>query len=133
MIRAGRGACVVRTLTKCDTWGVALSDDEQRILREIEQQLQTDQRFAQAVSSSGLYRHSVRTVRWAVIGMVLGLVAMIAALQVHFLASFAAFLWMLGCALVVERQIRLMGRVGAKDIADSLRPVTRLRERFSRD
>ena len=60
-------------------------------------------------------------------------VAMIAALQVHFLASFAAFLWMLGCALVVERQIRLMGRVGAKDIADSLRPVTRLRERFSRD
>lgn len=133
MIRAGRGPCVVRTLTKCDTCGVALSDDEQRILREIEQQLQTDQRFAQAVSSSGLYRHSVRTVRWAVIGMVLGLVAMIAALQVHFLASFAAFLWMLGCALVVERQIRLMGRVGAKDIADSLRPVTRLRERFSRD
>jgi hypothetical protein len=112
---------------------VALSDDEQRILRQIEEQLQTDERFAQAVSSSGIYRHSVRTVRWAVVGAVVGLVAMVAMLQVHFLVSFVAFLWMLGCTLVIERQVRLMGRVGAKDIAESLRPVSRLRERFTRD
>lgn len=125
--------CVVRASPKCDNHVVALSDDEKRILRQIEEQLQTDERFAQAVSSSGIYRHSVRTVRWAAVGAVVGLVAMVAVLQIHFLLSFAAFLWMLGCALVIERQVRLMGRVGAKDIAESLRPVTRLRERFTRD
>lgn len=123
----------MRAVPKCDNQVVALSDDEQRILRQIEEQLQTDERFAQAVSSSGIYRHSVRTVRWAAVGVVVGLVAMVAMLQVHFLLSFAAFLWMLACALVIERQVRLMGRVGAKDIAESLRPVTRLRERFTRD
>ena len=42
-----------------------LSEEEQRILRQIEEQLQSDQRFANAVSSSGLYRHSARTLRWA--------------------------------------------------------------------
>jgi len=133
MTRLQGGPCVVPAVPKCDNRDVALSDDEQRILRQIEEQLQTDERFAQAVSSSGIYRHSVRTVRWAAVGVVVGLVAMVAMLQVHFLVSFAAFLWMLGCALVIERQVRLMGRVGAKDIAESLRPVTRLRERFTRD
>ncbi len=34
---------------------MSLSDDEQRILRQIEQELQNDSKFAQAVSPSGLY------------------------------------------------------------------------------
>ena len=124
---------IVRPPRKCDNLGVALSDDEQRILRQIEEQLETDERFAQAVSSSGLYRHSARTIRWAGLGAVVGLVGVVLALQVHFLVSFVCFLWMLGCALVIERQIRLIGRVGAKDIAESLKPSSRFRERFTRD
>mgnify|MGYP003840531427 CR=1 FL=1 len=51
-----------------------LSDDEQRILRQIEEQLQTDQRFAQLASPAGLYRQSARSVRWAILGVVFGLV-----------------------------------------------------------
>ncbi len=60
---------------------MALSDDEQRILRQIEQELQNDSKFAQAVSPSGLYTHSARTVRWAVIGLVVGLALLIGLLQ----------------------------------------------------
>ena len=49
---------------------MALSDDEQRILRQIEQELQNDEKFAQAVSPAGLYRHSAKLVRWAIVGLV---------------------------------------------------------------
>ncbi len=113
-----------------------LSEDEQRILRQIEEQLQGDERFAQAVSSSGLYRHSVRTVRWAVFGVVAGLVVMVGALQVHFIVAFLGFLMMLGCAMVIERQVRLMGKAGVQDIAQSLRgpraAAQRMRDKFPR-
>lgn len=115
---------------------VPLSEDEQRILRQIEEQLQGDEKFAQAVSSSGLYRHSVRTVRWAVFGVVAGLVLMVAALQVHFMLAFVGFLLMLACAMVIERQVRLMGKAGVQDIAQSLRgpraAAQRIRDKFPR-
>lgn len=115
---------------------VPLSEDEQRILRQIEEQLQGDEKFAQAVSSSGLYRHSVRTVRWAVVGVVVGLIVMVAALQVHFMFAFVGFLLMLACAMVIERQVRLMGKAGVQDIAQSLRgpraAAQRIRDKFPR-
>lgn len=116
---------------------VPLSDNEQQILRQIEQQLEADQRFAQAVSSSGLYRPSVRRVRWAALGAVVSLVAMVAALQVHFAASFAGFLAMLACVLVIERELRRMGKVGMSDIMGTLRDTRdqarKMREKFGRD
>jgi len=56
---------------------VPLSDDERQILRQIEQNLRTDERFAQAVSSKGLYRHSARTTWWAVVGIVVSLALVI--------------------------------------------------------
>ncbi|MFM8417316.1 MAG: DUF3040 domain-containing protein, partial [Actinomycetota bacterium] len=62
-----------------------LSDDEQQILRQIEQDLKTDERFAQAVSSKGLYRHSARTTWWAGVGIVVSLALVIVGLQFHFL------------------------------------------------
>ena len=49
---------------------MALSEDEQRILRQIEQELQNDEQFAAKVSSSGLYSHPVRVVRRAIVGLV---------------------------------------------------------------
>lgn len=114
-----------------------LSDNEQQILRQIEQQLEADQRFAQAVSSSGLYRPSVRRVRWAVLGAVVSLIGMVAALQVHFAASFAGFLAMLACVLVIERELRRMGKVGMRDIMGTLRETRdqarKMREKFGRD
>jgi hypothetical protein len=98
-----------------------LSEDEKRILREIEEQLQADPKFAQAVSSSGLYRHSAKTLRWAALGIVGGLALLIAALQVHFVLAFVGFVVMLASAVVVERQVRAMGRAGLQDVAGAFK------------
>ena len=109
---------------------MALSDDEQRILREIEDQLKSDEKFASAVSSSGLYRHSARKVWWLMLGMVVSLFAVVVALQIHYLLAFAAFVVMLGCALMIERQLRLIGRAGVQDLAQKM---PRQRVKFPRD
>ena len=98
-----------------------LSEDEQRILRQIEEQLQSDEKFASAVSSSGLYSHGAKTLRWAVVGLVLCLALLVVLLQVHFLAAFAAFLAMLACLVVIERTARAMGKAGIQDVAGVLR------------
>lgn len=100
---------------------MALSDDENRILREIEAQLENDRKFAKAVSASGMYRAPARRMWWALLGAVVCLVAMVLALQVHFVAGFVGFAGMLACALVVEREARAMGRTGIKDLAETLR------------
>ena len=75
--------------------------------------------------------------RWAVLGVVAGLVVTVVALQVHFLLAFVGFLIMLGCALVIERQLRAIGKVGVQDIAATLRnsriASARIKDRFSRD
>lgn len=98
-----------------------MSDDENRILREIEENLKADESFAQKVSSSGLYLHAARTVKRALFGMVAALVAMVFALQVHFLLAFVIFVGMLSLLLVIEKQLRLMGRAGVQDLSQSFR------------
>ena len=98
-----------------------LSAEEQRILQQIEQSLETDERFASAVKPSGIYAHSARKAWWAGLGAVASLVFTVVALQVHFLLAFAGFLAMLGCVLAIEKQLRAMSKVGLKDVAASLR------------
>ena len=73
---------------------------------------------------------------------------MIAALQVHFILAFAAFLAMFVSAVVIERNLRKMGRVGLEKVTGSVRNRQanssgesaglgslgdRLRKRFKRD
>jgi len=115
---------------------VPLSEDEQRILRQIEESLGTDERFAQAVSPSGLYRHSVRKVRWAIFGVLVSLVATIALLQMHYMLAFVGFLGMLACVLVIERQLRAIGKAGLQDIAATIKSprlnAQNIREKFIR-
>lgn len=94
-----------------------LSEDENRILREIEENLKADPRFA----DKGLYGHATQKVKRATLGLVGSLVAMVAALQVHFMLAFAVFMVMLGLVLVIERELRLMGRAGVQDLTQSLR------------
>jgi hypothetical protein len=114
-----------------------LSEDEQRILRQIQEQLETDERFATAVSSSGLYRSAVRSLRWAALGVVASLGFTIYALQIHFLVAFLGFLGMLACVLVIERQLRAMSKVGLKDVSATIRGARMnaqsIRDRFTRD
>ena len=51
-----------------------LSDEEQKILREIEANLNaTDPALGERVSRTTLYRHSARMIRWAALGLLGGL------------------------------------------------------------
>ena len=121
-----------------------LSDDEQRILLEIEKEFyDSDPEFAREVSETTLYRHALRNIKWSVLIGVLAVVGMIAALQVHFLLAFGAFLLMFAAAVVIERNLRKMGRVGLEKVAGSVRSRQprsngpgfgeRMRNRFKRD
>lgn len=99
-----------------------LSDDEQRILHQIEKEFyDSDPEFAREVSETTLYRHALRNIKWAVIVGVIGLVGVIAALQIHFGLAFAAFLVIFGCAVVIERNLRKMGKAGLRKVTGQVR------------
>ncbi len=94
-----------------------LSEDEQRILSEIEQRLyESDPRLAREVRSTTVYSSSARSLKWSALTFVVGFVAMIATLKVSFLLAFGCFLVMLVAALTFERSLRHLGRVGFQQL-----------------
>ncbi|MSV41168.1 MAG: DUF3040 domain-containing protein, partial [Actinobacteria bacterium] len=94
-----------------------LSEDEQRILHEIEANLSaTDPKLVQQVSDTTLYRHAARMIRWAVLGFIGGLVLMLATFTSVLALGLVGFLVMLFCLLVIERNARKMGRAGMESI-----------------
>ncbi|MFN0029377.1 MAG: DUF3040 domain-containing protein [Acidimicrobiales bacterium] len=124
-----------------------LSEHEQRILQEIEARLyETDPGLAREVSSTTIYSHALRNIRWALFGFVTGMVIMVASLSAHWLIAFVGFLLMLGSALAVERNGRRMGRAGWAQLtgntngegSSGVRGIfgtagQRMRERFQRN
>jgi len=102
---------------------VPLSEDEQRILTEIEEQLYaSDPALAKQVSSTTVYSGGLRGVRWGIFGLIVGLGAMLALLQVHVLASFiVGFGLMLVSAWHLERSLRTLGRTGVQQLTSSMR------------
>jgi Flp pilus assembly protein TadB len=84
---------------------VPLSEDEQRILRQIEQELASDPSFAQRG-----YRVSRRRLILLSIALLVGLAVTIAGLAVNFLVAFAAFIGVLVVAIMLESEIRVLGR-----------------------
>ena len=72
-----------------------LSEEEQRVLNEMEQTLyRHDPAFAARVKSESVYRYAGRFIRWSVVGFILGLVIMI----LWFTTSI--FLGLLGVAIM---------------------------------
>jgi len=82
-----------------------LSEDEQRILRQIEQELRRDPDF----SRRG-YRVSRRRLVLLAIGLLVGLAVTILALSVNFVLAFAGFVTVLAIAVLLEKEIRIVGR-----------------------
>ena len=117
---------------------VPLSEDEERILQEIAQRFyEDDPTFAREVSETTLYRHTVRRMKWSIVGLVVGAVFLVATLSVSYLISFAGFLVMLVCALVFERNLRKLGKAGLNQLTRTVR-ANGMRdalggERFNRD
>ena len=99
-----------------------LSEDEQRILQQIEAQLyESDPALAREVATTTLYSHAFRNLKLAAVGFVLGCVIMIGTLSVSFLLAFVGFLVMLGSALFFERNARKLGRAGLEQMTHSMR------------
>jgi hypothetical protein len=123
---------------------VPLSEDEQRILSEIEQQLyQSDPALARDIADTTVYTHAYRTLKWSVAGFVAGLVALLVTLGTSFWLAFGGFLIMLVCALSIERSARRLGKVGVQQVTQSMRASglrdyfgnanQRMKDRFNRD
>ena len=99
-----------------------LSEDERRILAEIERQLeQSDPALVREVSETTVYRHALGSIKWSVLGFVAGVALMVGTLQIHFALAFVGFLLMLVSALRFERDLRRMGRAGLASVSSSLR------------
>ena len=121
-----------------------LSDDEQRILSQIEQQLhETDPALAKEVATTTVYTHSARNIKWSILGFIIGLVTIVLTLSVSFWLAFIGFVMMLAAALLFEQNLRRLGRAGMNQLsmnvqAGSLRNTLtgrrgKLRERFRPD
>ncbi|MDQ1437599.1 MAG: hypothetical protein QOK43_1228 [Acidimicrobiaceae bacterium] len=120
-----------------------LSEDEQRILHEIERSFyENDPAFARGVKDSPtVYRHAGRNMKWAGLGLVVGLIVVVVFLS-SLLLALAGFAIMLVSALAFERNLRRMGRAGLQQLSESVRSRgfpdvfgdtrKRLRERFKR-
>jgi hypothetical protein len=99
-----------------------LSEEEQRILQQIEQQFyESDPAFSQRVSQTTLYRHALRRVVLSVGLLVVGLAFLVATLQFHVAIAFCGFLVMLFAAFVIEKNLRAMGRAGLEQVTANLR------------
>lgn len=99
-----------------------LSEDEQRILSEIEQQLyQSDPALARDIADTTVYTHAYRNLKWSLLGFVLGLVALVLTLGTSYYLSFGGFLIMLVSALAVERNARRLGRAGMQQMTQSMK------------
>ncbi len=96
---------VEKGLGTCDDEPVPLSEEEQRILRQIEQELEQDPTFAQRG-----YRVSRRRSAVLVLGLIGGLALTIGGLALNFLFAFGGFLLVLVVALMLESELRLLGR-----------------------
>ena len=121
-----------------------LSEDEQRILHEIERSFyENDPAFARGVKDSPtVYRHAGRNMKWAALGFVVGLAGVIAGVLTHLLIAVLAFGLMLFCALAFERNLRNMGRAGLQQLSEQVKSKgfpdvfgdtrNRMRDRFKR-
>src|SRR5215470_1204367 len=99
-----------------------LSDEEQKILREIEAQLNaTDPGLVEQVSRNTLYRHSARVIRWAALAFLGGLILLIFTFTTSTLVGAIGFGIMLACALVIERHARKLGRAGLESLTGGWR------------
>lgn len=122
---------------------VPLSDDEQRILTDIEDHLhESDPALARAVAQTTIYTQAFRNLKLSAVLFAVGVVLMVALLSISFLFAFGGFLVMLGSLLWFETNARKLGRAGLEQMTETFRggglgnvigdAGSRMRERFQR-
>jgi len=109
-----------------------LSEDEQRILGEIEASLRaSDPDLARQVGSTTVYSESVRRLKWGAVAFVAALVASILLLGVNYLLAFAGFLAVFAAAVFIESNARKLGRAGMNEATQALRGGGGLKDYFN--
>lgn len=112
-----------------------LSEDEQRVLRDIERNFyESDPAFAQAVSNAVVFRHAKRNAKLGVVGFILSLAVLLVTFTQAPILGFVGFLGMVGSAFVVVQNIRRIGAAGMREVATprSNQSMNDLRDRFKR-
>lgn len=96
-----------------------LSEREQQILQEIEDQLyEQDPEFARGVSATTLQKHLVRNIRRGIAGFVAGFVLLVVYLvQTMLPIGIAAFLVMLGAAVFTYDNVRKASTQQIRDLS----------------
>jgi len=123
---------------------VPLSEDEQRILSEIEQQLyETDPSLAHGIADTTVYSDAYRHLRRGIVLFIVGMVMMIGTLHITFWLSAVGVVIMFGSAVSIEANARRMGKAGLDQLAQSMRASgvrdylgnrnSRMRDRFRKD
>lgn len=105
-----------------------LSEDEQRILDEIEHQFRADDpHLADEMGTSALYSYWVRRLRLAGVLFAAGAVVLVATLSTAAAFGFAVagVVMMLVATLWFERTLAKLGRSGMERLTRSLRPSDR--------
>ena len=98
-----------------------LSEDEQRILQDIERSFyETDPKFAETVSRTTLYRHAGRNCKWAVVLFVVSLVVLLASFINYPIVAFAGFLGMMAATAVFVKNVRRIGNAGFREVSEQL-------------
>jgi len=101
---------------------VPLSEDEQRILHEIEQQFyEHDPDFARDVERTSLFRHAGRNLKWAALGFFAGFALLVVSFASSLVLGFVGFLVMMACAFVFWGNLHKMGRAGLRQVSESMR------------
>lgn len=99
-----------------------LSEDEQRILQQIEQNFYAnDPERARKISDSTLPRYLARNCRWAFAGFVAGLVVLVASLATNWVLGVIGLAAMLVSAVILTQNLRKMGRHGWQQLTQTVK------------
>lgn len=90
---------------------MGLSEHEQKILKDIEQQLSaSDPVLVNKVSETTVYKYSGRVIQLAVLALILGAVFMVLTFTTSVILGAIGFLIMLAALLVIESHLRKIGK-----------------------
>ena len=94
-----------------------LSEHEQRVLQQLEESLKHDDpTFEKKVREANVYREAGRQLRWAGLGFFAGLVVLLVSFTSSLVLGLIGVVIMFSCGLVMERNVRRMGRASISDL-----------------
>ena len=106
---------------------MGLSEDEQRILNQIEEGLSdADPEFVKQVDAASIYRIAFNNLKWPIVGLVACFIFMVGSLLFSFWLAFLGFIGACLFAIQIEKGVRLMGRTGIQDINSAVRSRSKL-------